>query len=36
MPHSVPVPVVQKPRDQDKKHTKLDTRSTDGPRKKRK
>ena len=36
MPHTVPVPVVQKPRDQDKKHTKLDTRSTDGPRKKRK
>jgi ribonuclease R len=36
MPHSVPVPVVQKPRDQDKKHSKLDTRSTDGPRKKRK
>ena len=36
MPHTVPVPVVKKPRDQDKKHSKIDTRSTDGPRKKRK
>jgi len=36
MPHSVPVPVVQKPRDQDKKHSKLDTRLKDGGKKKRK
>jgi len=36
LPHSVPVPVVHKPRDQDKKHSKLDTRQTDGPKKKRK
>ncbi len=36
MPHAIPVPVVQKPRDQDKKHSKLDTRTSDGPKKKRK
>jgi ribonuclease R len=36
MPHAIPVPVVQKPRDQDKKHAKLDARLSDGPRKKRK
>jgi len=36
LPHSVPVPVVHKPRDQDKKHSKLDTRLADGPKKKRK
>jgi ribonuclease R len=36
MPHAIPVPVVPKPRDQDKKHAKLDTRLTDGAKKKRK
>ena len=36
MPHAIPVPVVQKPRDQDKKHSKLDTRLSDGAKKKRK
>ncbi len=35
MPHAVPVAVAKKPRDQDKKHAKLDTRLSDG-RKKRK
>jgi ribonuclease R len=34
MPHAIPVAVVQKPRDQDKKHARLDTRLADGPRKK--
>jgi ribonuclease R len=36
LPHAIPVPVVQKPRDQDKKQSKLNTRLTDGARKKRK
>ncbi|MGE3179168.1 MAG: ribonuclease R, partial [Vicinamibacterales bacterium] len=36
MPHAVPVPVVQKPRDQDKKHAKLDTRLADGPKPRKK
>jgi ribonuclease R len=38
MPHAVPVPVAvtKKPRDQDKKQTRMDTRLSDGPRKKRK
>jgi ribonuclease R len=31
LPHAVPV-AVQKPRDQDKKHTRIDTRNTDGGR----
>jgi ribonuclease R len=36
LPHAVPVAVVQKPRDQEKKQAKLDTRLSDGARKKRK
>jgi ribonuclease R len=36
LPHAIPVPVVPKPRDQDKKQSKLNTRLTDGARKKRK
>jgi ribonuclease R len=36
MPHAIPVPVIHKARDQDKKHSKLDTRLSDGPKKKRK
>jgi ribonuclease R len=36
LPHSIPVPVGQRPRDQDKRHAKLDTRLSDGPKKKRK
>ncbi|MCM2327027.1 MAG: ribonuclease R [Lysobacter sp.] len=36
LPHAIPVPVVQKPRDQDKKQSKLNTRATDGAKKKRK
>jgi ribonuclease R len=36
MPHAVPVPVARKPRDQDKKHTKLDTRLSDGKKKRKK
>jgi len=35
MPHAVPVPVARKPRDQDKKHTKLDTRLSDGKKKRK-
>jgi hypothetical protein len=38
MPHAVPVAVAltKKPRDQDKKQSKLDTRLSDGSKKKRK
>ncbi|MCW5593657.1 MAG: ribonuclease R [Burkholderiales bacterium] len=36
MPHAIPVPVIARPRDQDKKHSKLDTRLSDGGKKKRK
>jgi hypothetical protein len=36
LPHAVPVAVVQKPRDQAKKQARLDTRLTDGAKKKRK
>ena len=38
LPHAVPVAVAKRPRDQDKKHAKLDTRLSDGkkPRKSRK
>ena len=35
LPHAVPVPVAKKPRDQDKKHTKLDTRLSDGKKKRK-
>ncbi|MGE0358414.1 MAG: ribonuclease R [Burkholderiales bacterium] len=36
MPHAVPVPVVQKPRDQDKKQSRLDARLADGPKPRKK
>ncbi len=36
LPHSVPVAVVQRPRDQDKKHARLDTRLSDGGKPRRK